>query len=67
MRGVIVQRYRKGGKLADIKTLTLGEGLTWRAGRNRTRTETALTPWLGKRGQAGRLPPKGFPRTNGFG
>ncbi|MCZ6607064.1 MAG: DNA topoisomerase IV subunit A [Alphaproteobacteria bacterium] len=66
-RGVIVQRYREGGKLADIKTLTLGEGLTWRAGRNRTRTETALTPWLGKRGQAGRLPPKGFPRTNGFG
>ncbi len=66
-RGVIVQRYPKGGKLADIKTLTLGEGLTWRVGRNRTRTETALTPWLGKRGQAGRLPPKGFPRTNGFG
>ena len=66
-RGVIVQRYPKGGKLADIKTLTFGEGLTWRVGRNRTRTETALTPWLGKRGHAGRLPPKGFPRTNRFG
>ena len=66
-RGVIVQRYPKGGKLADIKTLTLGEGLTWRVGRNRTRTETALTPWLGKRGHAGRLRPKGFPRTHGFG
>ncbi len=67
-RGVIVQRYRQeGGKLADIKTLTLGDGLTWRAGGNRTRTETALTPWLGKRGQAGRLAPKGFPRANGFG
>jgi topoisomerase-4 subunit A len=64
-RGVILQKYRQGG-LADIKTFTLAEGLSWRSGE-RTRTETDLTSWIGKRAQAGRLPPKGFPRTNRFG
>ncbi|MCH9051232.1 MAG: DNA topoisomerase IV subunit A [Proteobacteria bacterium] len=63
-RGVILQKYRQGG-LADIKTFTLAEGLSWRSGE-RTRTETDLTSWIGKRAQAGRLPPKGFPRTNRF-
>jgi topoisomerase-4 subunit A len=32
----------------------------------RTRTETDLRAWIGKRGQAGRLPPKGFPKTGKF-
>jgi len=64
-RGVILQKYRQGG-LADIKTFTLAEGLSWKSGE-RTRTETDLTSWIGKRAQAGRLPPKGFPRTNRFG
>ncbi len=63
-RGVILQKYRQGG-LADIKTFTLAEGLSWRSGE-RTRTETDLTSWIGKRAQSGRLPPKGFPRTNRF-
>jgi len=30
-------------------------------------TETALADWRGQRGQAGRLPPKGFARNNKFG
>ena len=64
-RGVILQKYRQGG-LADIKTFTLAEGLSWKSGE-RTRTETDLTSWIGKRAQAGRLPPKGFARTNRFG
>lgn len=63
-RGVMLQRYVKGG-LADVTTLTLAEGLSWRAG-SRTRTETRLDGWLGKRSQAGRLPPQGFPRANRF-
>jgi len=66
-RGVIAQRYRQGGRLADITTLTLKTGLTWHTGANRTRTETGIAPWLGKRGQAGRLAPKGFSRAGGFG
>ncbi len=65
-RGVILQKYKDGG-LSDAKTFTLAEGLTWAAGAGRTRTETDLRAWLGKRAQAGRLPPTGFPRSNKFG
>jgi topoisomerase-4 subunit A len=63
-RGVILQRYAQG-RLADVKTFKFGEGLTWRSG-TRLRTETAIEPWLGRRAQAGRLPPKGFTRANRF-
>ncbi len=64
-RGVILQRYKSGG-LADAKVFRLADGLTWRQGENRTRTEPDLTPWLGARGTAGRLVPTGFPRSNRF-
>ncbi len=63
-RGVILQRYKDGG-LSDATFLTLEEGLSWKSGE-RTRCEKNLLPWLGKRGQGGRLPPPGFPRTNVF-
>ena len=63
-RGVILQRYKDGG-LADIKTFNKIEGLSWKTG-DRTRTETNLTAWYGKRAQAGRLPPKGFSKANRF-
>ncbi len=64
-RGVMLQRYREGG-LADIKVFDSSRGLSWRTGE-RTRTETNLKPWWGKRAQAGRPPPAGFPRSNRFG
>jgi topoisomerase IV subunit A len=64
-RGVILQRYKSGG-LADCKVFCLADGLSWRQGENRIRTETNLTPWLGSRGAAGRLVPSGFPRSNRF-
>ena len=63
-RGVILQRYRDGG-LADAKTFTRSEGLTWRLGE-RTRSHVDIAPWMAKRGQVGRLPPPGFPRSNRF-
>ncbi len=63
-RGVILQRYREGG-LADVKVFSLAEGLACRRGE-RTRTFTDLDPWLGRRAQAGRLPPPGFPKSNRF-
>ena len=63
-RGVIMQRYAEGG-LSDIAVFDRAQGLAWRSGQ-RTRRETALEPWTGKRGQAGRLAPKGFPRSNRF-
>ncbi|MDP6351997.1 MAG: DNA topoisomerase IV subunit A [Alphaproteobacteria bacterium] len=64
-RGVILQKYRDGG-LSDLRVFTLADGLSWRAG-TRTRTLTDLLPWQGKRGNAGRLAPTGFPKTNKFG
>jgi topoisomerase IV subunit A len=65
-RGVILQRYKSGG-IADCRVFRLADGLSWRQGDNRTRTETNLAPWLGSRGAAGRLVPSGFPRSNRFG
>ena len=64
-RGVILQRY-KDGNLADIKVFDKAAGLSWQMGGGRTRTETDLTPWLAKRGAAGKLPPTGFPRPAKF-
>jgi len=64
-RGVILQRYRSGG-LADCRVFRLADGLTWRQGENRIRTEADLAPWLGARGGPGRLVPAGFPRSNRF-
>ena len=63
--GVILQRYADGG-LLDAKVFRLAEGLTWRLGE-RVRTETALRAWIGERGQVGRMPPNGFPRSGRFG
>ncbi len=63
-RGVTLQRYKDGG-LSDAITFTRAEGLNWRIGE-RMRTETDLMAWEGKRANAGRLPPKGFPKSNRF-
>jgi topoisomerase-4 subunit A len=66
-KGVRLQRYKDGG-LADIKTFALAEGLTWQdsSGRTFTRPKEELAEWLGDRAQAGRMAPKGFPRTGKF-
>ena len=63
-KGVILQRY-KDGLLADVKLFTLDAGLSWQMGE-RTRTETDLLAWQGRRGSAGRMPPTGFPRPARF-
>jgi topoisomerase-4 subunit A len=63
--GVALQKYKDGG-MADVKVFALALGLTWKLGNN-TRTETKLSDWLGSRGQAGRLPPNGFPKSGKFG
>jgi topoisomerase-4 subunit A len=67
-KGVRLQRYKDGG-LADIKTFSLADGLTWQDSSSRTftRPKEELTEWLGDRAQAGRMAPKGFPRTGKFG
>jgi topoisomerase-4 subunit A len=67
-RGVRLQRFKDGG-LSDIKTFQGDAGLSWAdsAGRSFSLTLKELADWRGDRAQAGRLPPKGFPRTNRFG
>jgi len=65
-RGVRLQRYKDGG-MADAKTYSKDEGLTWIDSSGRTWTVTELRDWTGTRAQAGRLPPKGFPKANRFG
>ena len=67
-RGVRLQRYKDGG-LSDLKTFKAEDGLTWidTAGRVFSLTLKELADWRGNRADAGRLPPKGFPRTNKFG
>ncbi|MTI09803.1 DNA topoisomerase IV subunit A [Curvivirga aplysinae] len=63
-KGVILQKYKDGG-IADLKVFKMEDGLTWASGE-RTRIVTDLTEWFGKRAQAGRMPPPGFPRNNKF-
>jgi topoisomerase-4 subunit A len=66
-RGVRLQRYKDGG-LSDLKTFKVEEGLSWTdaAGRAFSLTLRELADWRGNRADAGRLAPKGFPRTNTF-
>jgi topoisomerase-4 subunit A len=67
-RGVRLQKYRDGG-IADGKVFNLADGLTWKdtSGRTWTVIATDLRDWIGNRAEAGRLPPKGFPKNNRFG
>jgi len=67
-RGVRLQRYKDGG-LSDLKTFMAEQGLSWTdtAGRAFTLTLDELADWRGNRADAGRLAPKGFPRSNTFG
>ena len=64
-RGVKMQSYRDGG-LSDVATFELKKGLSWKTGAG-IRTETDLEGYLGRRGQAGRVAMRGFPRSNRFG
>ncbi len=64
-KGVILQKYKDGG-LSDAKSFKLEEGLSFPYGSGE-RVVDDLTPWHGKRAQAGRMPPNGFPRNNKFG
>jgi topoisomerase-4 subunit A len=63
-RGVMLQKYKDGG-LSDARVFKKSAGLSWTLG-DKERLETDLRDWVGKRAQAGRLPPKGFPKSNRF-
>ena len=66
-KGVRLQKYKDGG-VSDVKVFKLADGLTWQdtSGRTWTVAGDDLKEWLGHRSEAGRLPPKGFPKSNRF-
>ena len=64
-KGLRLQRYKDGG-LSDVKVFARSAGLTWTSGRVWTVGGDDLAPWLGNRAEAGRLPPRGFPKNNTF-
>jgi topoisomerase-4 subunit A len=66
-RGVRLQRYKDGG-MSDLKTFKAADGLGWTdsAGRQFTMSMGELADWRGNRADAGRIAPKGFPRSNKF-
>lgn len=63
-KGITLQKYKDGG-LADAKTFNLERGLEYKYGAGMT-TVDDIKPWIGKRAQAGRMPPNGFPKSNKF-
>jgi topoisomerase IV subunit A len=65
-KGVRLQKFKDGG-LSDARTFNRKEGLGWVDASGRNWTVTDLAEWMGERAQAGRLPPKGFPKNNRFG
>jgi topoisomerase-4 subunit A len=65
-RGVKLQSY-SSDSLADVAVFTLKEGLTTRTGdRHRTFLKDEIADWIGKRAQAGRKVPRGFPSAPRF-
>lgn len=66
-KGVRLQRYKDGG-VSDIRGFAMDAGLSWQdsAGRTFTRSKEELLEWMGARATAGRVVPKGFPRSGKF-
>lgn len=63
-KGVIMQKYKDGG-ISDFKTFNSSECLEFKYGTGMSMVED-ISPWVGKRASAGRLPPNGFPKNNQF-
>ena len=66
-KGVRLQRYGDGGTL-DAKCFSREGGLNWidGGGRTHTRSVDEIREYIGDRGQAGRIVPRGFPKTGRF-
>ena len=64
-KGVRLQKFKDGG-LSDIKSFDLRNGLSWLDPASRTRTEVDLSEWVGRRANAGKMAPRGFPKDNTF-
>jgi topoisomerase-4 subunit A len=64
-KGVRLQKFKDGG-LSDARAFKLNDGLAWLDASGRNWNVTDLGEWIGERAQAGRLPPRGFPKNNRF-
>jgi topoisomerase-4 subunit A len=64
-KGVKLQNYKDGG-LLDVIGFDAAEGFGWTDAGNRLRALPEWREWLGKRAGAGRMVPRGFPRTGRF-
>lgn len=56
----------KDGAIADIKTYQVSDGLTWQDAAGRTFTVEPIAEYVAKRAGAGRVVPRGFPRSGKF-
>lgn len=65
-KGIVLQKYKEGEKISDLKLITLSDGLSWKVG-DTVKAEKDLTIWTKGRGSQGPLAPKGFPKNNRFG
>ena len=65
-KGVKLQAYRGKDQLKDVTTFSGEEGLVVRDAAGRSRTFPEWQEWLGKRAQAGKAAPKGFPKSGQF-
>ena len=64
-RGVMVQKFKDGG-LADIITFFAEEGLSWTDAAGRRQQVNQWEQYIAKRGNAGRMVPRGFNRNGRF-
>ncbi len=65
-KGVKLQAYRGKDTLADAMTFFREDGLFVRDAAGRQRGFPEWEEWLGKRAQAGKAAPKGFPKSGRF-
>jgi topoisomerase-4 subunit A len=66
-KGVRIQKYKDGG-IKDVTLFKLEDGLTWldSSARAHNRSKEELIEYMGARAGAGRMVPKGFPRSGKF-
>lgn len=65
-KGVLLQKFAKGG-LSDAKIFNKKQGFLWKDRAGRIQTLEGWKPFVGKRAQAGKIAPKGFPASKKFG
>ena len=65
-KGVKLQNYKGKDKMADVTSFAADDDLVVIDGGGRNRTFPEWRDWIGKRAQAGKIVPKGFPRTGRF-